>query len=298
MAATIETFRVQQYATNVRLLVQQTDSRFSALVENGSHVGKAASPVEQVGQRTARQRTSRYAAIVPSETPTDRRWVYPLDYDDYQFVDRQDKLRLIVDPTSMFTQSAVAAMLRAKDDAIISAFFADAKSGEAGGSTSSFLAGNQVDVNFESASNVNLTVAKLRKAKQLLMSHDIDLSMEQPYIAVNSLAHDSLLKEIQVVNTDYNVARDGVPVLKEAMIDRFMGFNFIHSERLGTDTSSYRRLPVWVRSGMYLGMWDDLEIDVSQRKDIEGHPWQISVMGTWGATRLEEKRVVEIKCAE
>ena len=129
------------------------------------------------------------------------------------------------------------------------------------------------------------------------MANDFDLTSEPLFVAVNAKAHDNLLKEIQVISKDYNQARDGAPVLQEGRIERFLGFNFIHSERLVTD-GTYRRIPVWAKSGMYLGVWDDIRVDISERKDLEGHPWQISTFMTIGATRLEEKRIVEIKCAE
>jgi hypothetical protein len=41
---------------------------------------------------------------------------------------------------------------------------------------------------------------------------------------------------------------------------------------------------------MYLGIWNDIRTDVSQRKDKGGLPWQVYVYGTFGATRLEEKK--------
>jgi hypothetical protein len=45
---------------------------------------------------------------------------------------------------------------------------------------------------------------------------------------------------------------------------------------------------------MYLGIWDDVKSDISQRKDLEGLPYQAYVDGTFGATRLEEKKNVRI----
>jgi hypothetical protein len=77
-----------------------------------------------------------------------------------------------------------------------------------------------------------------------------------------------------------------------------LGINIVHCERLDTDGSSYRRIPVFAKSGMHLGMWNDVSGDVSQRKDLQGLPWQIYAYGTFGATRLEENKIIEIKCAE
>jgi hypothetical protein len=79
-----------------------------------------------------------------------------------------------------------------------------------------------------------------------------------------------------------------------------MGFQFIHSERLAVQaaTATNRRCFAWVKSGLHLGIWNDLTVDVSQRKDKAGLPWQVYVYMTMGATRTQEKKVVEIVCSE
>jgi hypothetical protein len=82
------------------------------------------------------------------------------------------------------------------------------------------------------------------------------------------------------------------------IIKRFLGFNFIHSERLPVNGSGQRRVPVWAKTGMHLGIWNDITNDISQRKDIENHPYQLYTAMTLGATRLEEKKVVELPCVE
>lgn len=296
--AEIEKFRIQQFSSTFTALLAQRDSRFAGLVDTGSHTGKSAAPVNQTGTVTLRDRASRFAPITFTEVPTDRRWVFPNDKDLYVPVDKQDIMRLVANPIGPFTERVLDGARRKKDDVIIPAFFADAQTGEAGATTTTFPASQQVAVNFESASNVGLTVAKLREAKRLFMANDFDLDSEPLFIAVNAKAHDNLLKEIQVISADFNVSRDGAPVMKEGRIERFLGFNFIHSERLENDATPYRRIPVWAKSGMYLGVWDEIRTDLTERKDLEGHPWQISVFMTIGATRLEEKRVVEIKANE
>jgi hypothetical protein len=48
---------------------------------------------------------------------------------------------------------------------------------------------------------------------------------------------------------------------------------------------------------MHLGMWNDISTMISQRDD-KGYATQVYVKGTFGATRTEEKKIVEIKCDE
>ena len=53
-------------------------------------------------------------------------------------------------------------------------------------------------------------------------------------------------------------------------------------------------MPCLGEMGAYLGIWQDIMTDVSQRKGLRGLPYQAYVMGTFGGTRLEEKKVVQI----
>lgn len=283
---------VQQYTTNVRLLVQQMGSRFRDTVINGQHFGKQAAVVDQFQAVSALKVSSRYAPIVPSEVLNDRRWAFPVDYHFPALVDNFDKLRLLIDPMNSYAQSAAAAMGRAMDDEIIAAFFGDSKTGETGSTTTSFLSANQIAYNFGGATG--LTVAKLIEARKILMGYDVDLEAEPIFCGISAKQHANLLNEIQVVNTDYN----GEAVLVSGRIQSFLGINFIHSERLPTNGSGYRRIPLYVKSAMHLGIWNDINADISRRLDLTSLPYQIYTSGTFGATRTEEKRIVEIVCQE
>lgn len=284
----------QQYASTIELLLQQKDSRWSGRVSPMSVTGaKSAVPVDQIGIVEAQKRSTRYPPLQPGNTPTDRPWVYPSDYDWNDLLDSADKLRTITDPKGAMALSGQYAMNRAKDREIRDAWFADRKTGQEGGTTTTFLAANVVAVNFGATGNVGLTVAKMREAKRILMAAEVDLDSDPVTIAVKAKQHDNLLAEIQVINLDYN----DKPVLVEGRVTRFLGMDFTNSELIAADTNSYDRIAVFAKSGMCLAQWNGITTDVSQRKDLAGLPWQVYVYGTFGSTRKEEKKVVEIKCA-
>lgn len=284
----------QQYATNVELLLQQKDTRLRSLVTQGQYVGEQASPVDQVDSVEMQEVTGRFEAMPRVDADVARRWVTPLDFDLPQQIDSFDKLRLVTDPNSITVQNAVSAAKRKMDDVIIDAFFATAKTGKTGTGTESFTSGQQVAVNHGASGNTGLTVAKLREARRLLRAAEVDLDMDPITCVVTSKQEDNLLAEAQVISLDYNDR----PVLVDGRLKSFLGMNFVHSERLDVDGSSYRRIPVFAKSGMHLGIWNDITTDISQRKDIRGLPFQAYVYMTIGATRLELEKVVEIKCAE
>jgi hypothetical protein len=295
MSDQIPTHYAQQYASNVSLLLQQKGSYLADTCMPMSITGaKAATVVEQIGQVAATKRTTRYPSLSPANTPHERPWVYPSDYDWNDLIDSIDKLRTVVDPTSSYVQNAVYALGRAKDDEIIAAYFGDRKTGETGATTTSFPAGQQVSVSHGAAGAVGLTVAKLREALRLLIAAEVDVDSDPMTVAITAKQHDNLLGEIQVTNLDYT----DKPTLKEGRVTQFLGFNFKRVERLKTDGSSYRRVPVYAKSGVCLATWNDISTDISQRRDLAGLPTQVYAYGTFGATRLEEKKVVEIKCSE
>ena len=83
----------------------------------------------------------------------------------------------------------------------------------------------------------------------------------------------------------------------EGKISRFMGFNFVRTERLQVDVSSFTRVPVWQKQGMFIGIAEDAtQVAVTQRAD-KNMAWQPYYEMVLGAARVEEARVVEIKCA-
>jgi len=225
--------------------------------------------------------------------------VYPVDYDVNQMLDKFDQLRMLSDPKSAYVLNAVYALGRAIDDQIVAAMFGTAKTGVNGGTSTPFLAANVIGVN-TGGTDSGLNVAKLRAAKKLLMGYEVDLDNDPIFCAISSEEHDDLLNEIQVISSDFNGEK---PVLVEGKITHFLGINFVHCERVltlgaGTDDQggSSTQIPMWAKSGMHLGIWNDIMTDISERNDIQGIPWQVYARETIGATRLEEKKIVKIWC--
>lgn len=297
MSINIPAHFVQQFSTNIQLLLQQKGSVLRQSVMTGSHFGKQASPVDQIGAVVANKVTQRFAPIGRTDAPMDRRWVLPTDYDLNQLIDTFDLLRLITDPKSSYVQNAMHAMGRAMDDELLAAIFGVNKTGVDASVNTTFLAANTVNVDHAAAAASGLTVAKLRQAKKLLMKNQVDMDSEQIYAWITADQHDDLLAETQVISSDFNGLK---PVLDEGRITRFLGINFIHCERIpeGVDNlaGTSDQIPIFAKSGMHLGIWSEMKNDVSQRKDIQSLPFQAYACGTFGATRLEEKKIVKVFC--
>jgi hypothetical protein len=287
MSFQVTTAFVQQYTTNVGLLLQQRGSKLRDACTVGSYTGKAAKAVEQIGAVTAQARTSRHADTPLISTPHDARWVFPTDYEWADMVDDQDKLRMLIDPTSPYAVNGAYALGRALDDLIITAALGTSMTGENGSTSTAFATATQQIA----VGGTGLTIAKLRQARRILMGNEVDVAMDPLYIAVTATQLDELLGTTEVTSSDYNT----VKTLVSGDIDTFLGFKFIQCERLGVDGSGDRRCIAWAKSGMHVGMWNDINTKVSERAD-KSYATQVYVKGTFGATRTEEKKVVEIIC--
>lgn len=297
MSVQIPTFFPQQFANTIALLSQQMTSKLEGTVQSGSHTGEQASPVDQFAKIEALENNERFSAMPRVDADLDRRWVLPRDFDLPQLVQPKDLLRMVNDPKSQMAANAVAAMNRKKDIVILEALNGVNLTGKSGATSTSLPATQVVSVN-EGGTASKLNVAKIRAAKRILMSNDVDVDAEMLTLVVNAAAHDALLAEVQATSKDYNEARDGKPILVDGKIARFMGFNIVHCERAftGTDDAAgtSTALFAYAQSGAYMGNWQDVKVDIRERPDLRDIPYQVYVKMTIGATRLDEKKVVRL----
>ena len=287
MSNEILDWSVIDYKSTVEHLLQQRGSKLRQAVMEDSYQGKSGKAVNQLGAVNAQKRTTRHADTPLIETPQDARWVFPVDYEWADLIDDQDKLRIIADPTSPYAINGSMAMGRAMDDEIIAAATGTSLTGEDGTMSTAFPAGQTAGTTAG-----GLTVAKLREAMQLLLAAEVDVDNEPLFCAIGAQQHDDLLGETQAVSLDFT----NRPVLVDGRIKAFMGFNFLDSQRLalsGTD----RTVVCWAKSGLHLGIWGDINVQISDRAD-KSYSTQVYVKETIGATRVEEKKVVAITCSE
>ena len=287
MSNQITTAFVNQFSSNIQMLSQQMGSLLRNAVDVETVNGEKAF-FDQVGSAAAVLRTSRHADTPLIDTPHSRRMVTLSDYEYADLVDDQDKVRLLVDPTSTYARAAAAAMGRAMDDVIISAALGTSYTGKDGSTSTAFdTSNNQI-----AAGASGLTLAKLIEAKEILDSGDVDPSIPR-YIACSPKQISDLLNNTTVTSSDYNT----VKALAMGEINSFVGFNFIVTNRLGVDGSSNRRVIAWAMDGIKAAIGKEPTARIDERAD-KSYATQIYYSMTLGATRMEEKKVVEVLCAE
>lgn len=286
-----DTSAVRQYQSNLTLLAQQKDSRLSGAVMVDNDFKGEKKFYEQYSSDELTEIISRYADT-PVQLPDHRRRMVTARY----FVgntleDPKDALQMIIDPKSTYMQAKQAACNRKKDDVIISAMGGSALTGKEGTTSVPFAAANQVAVTYGSGSNSGMTKAKILKAKSLLNEAEVEIEDRNGVLADEQLT--DLLNTTEVASKDFNT----VQALVEGTIKRWIGFDFIHSERLLTDGSGNRLCYFWQKKAIQLAIQKDAEGRVTERAD-KNYAWQVYMRIVLGATRLEEERIVEVACAE
>lgn len=300
MSANLLQHYALSFSTNLSLLLQQMGSKLRPFVTSSTYSGESASPVDQIGAVEMQPIVSIFGPMPRVDAAVDRRWVDPQAFGLPQLIDRFDKLKILTDPNSAYVQNALAAAGRKMDDVIIGAFTASAKTGKQGGTATAILAGNTVGVGVGGTTS-GLNVEKLKRARRILLANEVDLETDQITVGITAQQEENLLNEIQVISTDFFKVGDR-PVLEQGRLRQFLGMQFVQLERLvtGTDDAAgtSRSIPVWAKSGMHLGIWNDVETEIGQRNDLENVPWQVYCRMMVGATRLEEKKIARIWCRE
>lgn len=308
MSTQITTAFVQQFSSNVYHLAQQKGSRLRGSVRNETQKGKAAF-WDQIGLATAEVSSDRHGDTPQSDTPHARRRVTLADYKHGDLFDNLDKVKTLIDPTSMYLQAFQYAFGRAMDDVVIAAASATAYTGETG-ATSTVLPTSQKIAAVSAGALSNLNVDTLLHAKEILDQNEVGEEIRR-YLLCNAHMLRGLLNQTQITSADYNT----VKALVNGQIDEYLGFKFIRSERLLTqsgsllfnatsgsydaagavDSNGKFKALAFASDGLLLSIGEDFKGRMAERPD-KCFSMQVYAEMSIGATRMEETKVVEIHC--
>jgi hypothetical protein len=308
MNSAIETWKVQQYASNVYQLSQQKGSRLASLVRNEKFTGKAEF-FDRIGTATAQKKTGRNTDTPNLDIAHSRRMVTTNMYEWATLVDRKDKLLQIHNPENEYSVAARNALGRSMDEILIEAALGVAKTGE-DGSTSTYLGNAQRVASVASASLAKMNIQSLRKAKLLMDKAEVE---GKRHIVINASQLEALLATTEITSADYN----SVKALVQGELNTFLGFNFIRTELLplavqatsesfafDTSTGLYKSNGTaitaaaqscfaFAEGGILLGMNEGMVAKVDERSD-KSYSNQVYTSMDLGGVRMEEAKVVEI----
>lgn len=312
MASIVPVHFVNAFNSNVWHLAQQKASRLSSLVrvemqkaekQFWDFYGISDAPSERV---------NKYADIVPSETTRGRRMATYKNYEKAEYVDHLDKLNMIHDPQSPISQAFQSAFGRKMDQIILAAALGTAYEGKEG-ATPVVLPTTQKLVAFDGATTtgVGLNVPTLRAIKKKFEQNEVEGEI---CLVVTAEEIDSLLGITAVTSADFN----SIKALVNGAVDQFMGIRFIRTELVerpaanvtytvtngaygagtGTVTAAKgRRCVAFVKQGLLMVKAEDMTTLVD-RLPTKGDVIQIYSKMSIGATRLEEKCVIEVVTSE
>jgi hypothetical protein len=283
-----------QFDSNWKHLVQQKNSRLKEYCTIDSIEGKEKS-YNQLDATSMTQITDRSRDTRISDQAMAKRWIRPLNYDCAKLVDEFDEQFLgeVVLPTSPIIQSHAAAYARTCDKIIIDALGGTAFTGPTGTTATVLPAGQKIAANYVESgavANSGLTIAKLRAAKFLFDSNEVD-EEEERILVVSAKQLQDLLRDDKITSADYNTVR----ALVDGTLNTFMGFKFRRSQQLPLAVD-IRSCFAYVKSGIILAE-RGLKTMMDVRPDLS-HSLQIRSVASLAAVRMEEKKVVEIACDE
>lgn len=285
--ANISELLKEGYHHAVALNLQQKGSKLASCVRNEiqrheRYYYDTIAPTEAVDV------ASRHADTPLIQTKFDRRMVTLTTSDWGDLIDRDDQLQYLFDPTSAYALNAAYALGRKKDQHIIKAALGNAFAGERGQELIPLPETQIIEDN-----STGLTIEKLRLARQLLDDADVD-DEEDQFCFVSAKQINDLLQTVEVTSDDYNTVR----ALVDGKINTFMGFKFKRvSSALLPVEGSIRSIICVARSGVLYAQSSDIKTDITQRAD-KRMATQVYASLSCGATRMDEKKVVHIKCNE
>lgn len=286
---------IEEYRSNVAHLLQYEGAKLRDKVTVGSYQSNGGTVVDQYGALEMSEVVTRFAPMPRTDAAMERVWIYPRDFDVSPMVDPFDLERMMTDPKSAIVVSCAKAGRRKMDEVIFGAFYAQMKKGVKGESTENFDTTNhRVDAAIGASGDTGLNVDKIIRGKRLLQDAEVDTDMEQVFLAITPEQHEDLLRQTQITSSEYF----GRAILgADGNVRAVAGVNIVISTRVPSN-ASYRLCPMWVQSGMHLGIWSDMETRIDPRPDIQGIPYQIYTKMSVSATRVEAGRVIQIECTE
>lgn len=297
--STITTAFAKQYAASLYILAQQLGSKMQDKVRRETITNAEEAYYDTIGTVAAQKKTVRHGPTPNNEQTHGRRKVTPEDYNTNSFVDNEDKLKMIVDPTSTFQKTQAAALGRTKDDIIIEAALGTAYEGKTGATSVAFkdesrsINGDGTVTTLGTLAAVttitDITIAKICTMMKIFNEEDVDPDIPKFWMCSPKDIED-LVQIEQVASADYNTVR----ALQQGSVESYHGFKFFWSNRITKDavgSTGYRNI-AWAQDGLLLATAAEVKSRIDERADLS-YSVQVYSEMSMGAVRMEGAKVHE-----
>lgn len=311
----VDVAMVKMYSANVMHLVQQKESRLLPYCRRETQNGESMF-YDRLAKRSAREREGRNSKITFADPEHSRRRVTCRDIYDAVLIDKEDKLRTIMNLNNEYTIAMSYAIGRKYDEKIIGFALGNAYGGKEGADTV-VLPDSQKMCAFDGATTtgVGLNPKTCRALKKKFAQNEAVQKGQQIIFVVAAQQIDDLLGNTEVTSSDFNT----VKALAQGDVDSWMGFKFERTELLeflsadetysvttgaintgtGTITAAYgRRCFAFVpNSALLAAVGQDMESSTDRMPEY-GNADLIQTHSNFGGTRMEEEQLFEVICKE
>lgn len=310
----VEASHRQTYANNIQMVAQEMTSKIRAAVTIASGLTGDAHNVRDLLDKKDYIESEDYRMTNPqNRSKLDAVWLNrPKIVHSGETIFKEDKFDLAMDPTSNFNRGHV----RAVETGVFDRFLGVRKKSSggfeiAGGGilgnritgkarASAALPGGQfmaVDAD-NSGTPSGMVLKKLNLAREMLELNDFgiddDLS-DELFCAVGPKQKSNLLDIAIQTQTSLNAFQ--IRQIEEGKPTSLFGLTWIFTNRLPTDSNGYRICPIWTKSNVVGGFWQDVEGDMWNDGSSLNRPY-VHVSAYPAATRLENEGVIAIRCLE
>jgi len=317
MSQQITTSMVDQFSSNVMHLAQQEGSRLRQYCRMESQAAESAF-WDRIGKRSVKRKEGRHSDIVFSDTPHSRRMVTMEDFYDADLVDKEDKIRTIMDPENEYAKAIAMALGRNIDEVVIEGLLGNAYGGKKGTDVVPLPDSQKIAAHDGTLLiGTGLNIKTLRAVRKKFKQEEAIKKGEKVIFAYAAQQADDLLGSTEVTSSDFN----SVKALVDGEADTFMGFKFESTELLpflsadhyydkdtgatlpgatsGTVTAAEGRRCVafTANSAVLCALGKEVMGRIDERKD-KHFANQVYGSLTMGSSRMEEVQVVEVICKE
>lgn len=288
---------------------QQIQSRFRNFADVKTGLTGKSQVYKKIRKMEMNDVTGRFQPTVGEEASWEYRYLFPRKAEKVTVLDEDDasELGLAVAPTGEIRMEHASAAARKIDDIFLAGILGlNYEGAEESIQGVSIPAAQTIAVNYSrdgSSVNTGLTLAKLIRAKGRfgkleVYGQDLEDGGDRVCMAVSQDELDNLLHDVEEVGSaDYN----SVKALVDGNVDYFMGIWFLRTERLPFVSAGggkiHRTCPMWLKNGVRLGFWNDVETTIKELTNPDG-ALQIRSKLRANSQRKDEDRVVTILCQQ
>lgn len=304
----VEQHHVTTYAGNVRMVAQQMKNPLLDAVTVVPASGEALRAADLIGKKKYLRGEARSRRNPENPATGTARWlVFPEQpIESGQYIDKEDKFKMALDPTSNFMKADVAAVTRGYADTIMGldevsagsysvvggGILGIAREGKTASTSQVALPAAQVIAN----GGTGLTLDKLRTAVKKLKQADfgIDAALDPLYGAITPEQENDLLGIAAASGTNLNAFT--IEQLKSGKPTMLMGVSWILTNRL-PKTATIRSCAIWAKSNIIVGEWEPITGDMWNDTAAKKLPY-IYTSCRIDAVRVEDAGVIQIDCVE